>query len=68
MTTLTDEIMITDLITKLSLNSEVKLWAQKILKYADDYERKNTLQDIVQSGYDISETVKVLESTYYKSM
>lgn len=65
---ITDEIVITDLINKLSLNTENRIWAEKILEFVESYERKDTQQDIRQSGYDISETIKSLEIIYTQSL
>ena len=65
--TIPDEAFITDLIEKVSLNLSTDLWVEKILKYADGYERSNTYQKIKLSGYDIRKTAKGLEEFYLKN-
>ena len=58
------EAYITDLIEKASLKDSADAWADKILKYANGYERFDTSKQIRKKGYDISETAKWLENFY----
>ena len=61
---ISDEIHLTDLIDLCSLNKSASEWANIILKYKDGYERKNTLDDIRKSGYDIQSTTDWLQNFY----
>lgn len=61
--TITDEIMITDSISKISLNSNLEKWNQVILKYKD-MKRVNTMSEIVAHGFDIEKNARWLEEFY----
>ena len=61
---ITNEVAITDNIEFMSLNSSAEAWADRIMKYRDGYERKDTSQEIVAAGYDIQQSTKWLESFY----
>jgi len=62
---ITDDIMITDHIEKISLDKGSRVWADRILKYScKSREREVEINDIIHWGYDISETVKFLEGIY----
>ncbi|MBQ8472248.1 MAG: glycosyltransferase [Bacilli bacterium] len=63
--TITDEVIITNLITKLSLEDDIKIWVQNILKYKN-FKRYNTKKEIQASGYDISKNVNWLTEFYMK--
>ncbi|WP_444659805.1 glycosyltransferase family 1 protein [Caproiciproducens sp. R2] len=60
------EALITDLIEPMSLQASPLEWAKKILKYSNGYERKDTLEQIREAGYDIKEQAKWLEKFYIK--
>jgi len=60
------EAYITELIEKASLRDSADVWVDKILKYANGYERIDTSIQIKAKGYDIAETAKWLEEFYLK--
>lgn len=62
---ITDEAIITNLVTKISLEESLEVWVQKILEQ-NKISRVNTKKEIVLSGYDINKNVKWLESFYQK--
>lgn len=62
--TVPDDAYVTDLIEKEYLSSNSSIWANRILKYADEYERKDTYQDISDGGYDISRISEELQRWY----
>ncbi|KIO68278.1 hypothetical protein B4064_1768 [Caldibacillus thermoamylovorans] len=64
---ITNEINLTELVVPTSLNSSSEYWANIVLKYNNDYKRKNTYEKIKNNGYDINQTVKWLESFYLKT-
>lgn len=59
-----NETFIIDSIEKLSLNNSIKMWAATILKYSSKFERKNTLQEIAKSGYEIKDSAQIIENFY----
>ena len=61
--TITDEIMITDQISKVSLNGNTSLWNQEIAEYRYS-KRKNTIEDIIEHGFDIEKNARWLEEFY----
>ena len=61
--TITAEIMITDQISKVSLNGNTSLWNQEIAKYRYS-KRKNTIEDIIEHGFDIEKNARWLEEFY----
>lgn len=61
--TITDEIMITDQISKVSLDADTKLWNQEIASYKHT-PRENTMLQIVEHGFDIEKNAKWLEEFY----
>jgi len=61
--TITDEIMITDQISKVSLSGNTSLWNQEIAKYRYS-KRKNTIEDIIEHGFDIEKNARWLEEFY----
>ena len=63
---ITDEVIITKLVSKLSLTDDIGVWVQKI-ETLENFERYNTKSDIVSSGYDIQKNVKWLELFYKNS-
>ena len=60
---ITDEIMITDQISKVSLSGNTGLWNQEIAKYRYS-KRKNTIEDIIEHGFDIEKNARWLEEFY----
>ena len=51
-----------------SLSSPAAVWAQKILKNFDGYEREDTFEQIRAAGFDIKDTAKRLEEHYLASI
>ena len=47
-----------------SLHSPASVWADKILKYADGYDRNDTFEQICAAGFDIKVIAKRLEEHY----
>ena len=64
--TITNEVAITDNVEFMSLNSSAEVWADRIMKYSNGYERKDTSQEIVSAGYDIKSTAKWYENFMLK--
>ena len=60
---ITDEIMIIDQISKVSLSGNTSLWNQEIAKYRYS-KRKNTIEDIIEHGFDIEKNARWLEEFY----
>lgn len=63
--TITDEVVISDLVTRLPIDSGVNIWTEKFSD-AIDYKRKDMRDIIRKSGYDIQETVDFLTEFYTK--
>lgn len=61
-----EDAYVTDLIEKEHLKSTPVEWAQRILKYAGGYTRRNTYKEITDAGYDVADTAKKLQE-WYKS-
>ncbi len=61
--TITDEIMITDQISKVSLEADTDFWNQKIADYKHA-QRKDTMSEIIKHGFDIDKNVRWLEEFY----
>lgn len=62
--TITHETQITDMIEFISLKNTPDYWAERVLKYANGYERRDTYNDICKAGYDITKNAKWLEDFY----
>ena len=60
------EAKVTDLLDFLELEQSAEYWADKILSSVP-YEREDKVNDIVSSGFDISETAGMLEEFYLKA-
>lgn len=61
--TITDEVCITPLVNRLSINDNAKVWAEKINLFKK-YKREDFSKDIEHKGYDISTSVSNLEEFY----
>lgn len=61
---ITNEVAITNNIEFMSLNSSAEVWADRIMEYRDGYERKNSSQEIIASGYDVKNNAQELEQFY----
>ncbi len=65
--TITNEVAITDNVEFISLNESAEVWADRIMKYRDGYERKDTSQEIITAGYDVKQSANELEDFYIKN-
>ena len=63
--TITNTVNVTGLICFMSLEDTAEQWAKKIIQESN-YERENQYDNIINSGYDIKDTVKKLEEVYKK--
>ncbi len=62
--TITDEVILTDIVTKVSLNSSLQDWIVEIIKYFD-YDRSHSyINDL--NAYDVKFTSKWMEDFYIK--
>lgn len=57
-------IIIPELVESLSFKLSAREWADKVLQSINNYERKNRLQEIEESGFDINKNVKWLQNLY----
>ena len=64
---ITKETNLFGLVEFMSLNENEKKWAEKIQKILSDYVRKDTYNDMVNCGYDISQNKENLKNIYYKT-
>ncbi len=64
--TVPKEAFITDNVEAMSLKESQESWAIKVLDFATCYERKNLSDIIIESGYDILETSKWVQSFYIR--
>lgn len=61
--TVTTEAQATDLVTYMSIEEPAKVWAQEILAQIG-YNRQNTYQEIVESGFDVKTQAKAYRKFY----
>ena len=61
--TVSSESKITDLVGFLPINKGPEIWAERMLAYSD-FNRRDTLEDVRKSGYDIRDEAKRLENFY----
>ena len=59
-----DVEVVKELVDFLSLDVQPEIWAEKILQYSNNYERKNTLRNITESGYNIKQEANNLLKIY----
>ncbi len=64
--TVPPEAAVTELCEFLPLSASAEVWADKILSYADGYERRDMSGQIRAAGYDINDTAKKLEEIYLR--
>ncbi len=62
--TITEEVILTDLVEMVSLQQPDSYWADRVLQYSEGYERRNTNSEILNAGYDVKENAKGLEEFY----
>lgn len=58
------ETAVTELIHYISLQESPKAWAEMIMKYASNYRRKDTVEEINKQGYNIETIVDTIEKVY----
>lgn len=61
---ISDEVIITDLVEKLSLNTSIEAWSNKILNYSNGYIRENKQDSIIKAEFDIKKTAQWLQEFY----
>jgi len=61
-----NEVVVTDLVTKLSLEESVEIWVKKLLIVATElkYDRQKYSEIVSSKGYDILEVSSILEKFY----
>lgn len=57
-------IFIKELGKIVQLDSDAHTWAESIIDFADNYERKNTYKQICETGFDIKSNAQWLENYY----
>jgi glycosyltransferase involved in cell wall biosynthesis len=62
--TITQQVILTDLVVQLSLKESPNRWAEKLISNAEKYERKNTYQEIKNKGFDVKEEAKRIQNFY----
>lgn len=62
--TIPDEAVVTSNVWKYSLDDGAKKWKDNILKVMQEYQRKDTYNDIVNAGFDVVHTAKQMEEFY----
>lgn len=62
---ITTEVKVTDLIKFISLDKNAEYWAEEILKTKNSEFRPNTMNQIIQSGYDVEASTKWYEEFVY---
>ncbi len=66
--TISNEVKITDVVDFLSINKSADYWADRILEYANGYQRTDKLIEVKNAGYDIFESAKWLQDFYLKAL
>ncbi|MCI8871322.1 MAG: glycosyltransferase family 1 protein [Lachnospiraceae bacterium] len=62
--TISKEVAITENVEFISLKRPAEFWAERILFYKNNYERKNMQEAIKHAGYDINRSVQWLTKYY----
>lgn len=62
------ECILTENVEILNLSDSAVKWAHDINKYKDGYIRRNTIEEIRDSGYDIKNNAKKLEEFYFNEI
>ena len=65
--TVTKEIALTDSVKFLSLSEPPEIWAERILRFKQGFQRKPTTEQIKRAGFDIRDTAQKLERFYLKA-
>lgn len=61
---ITDEVIVTDLVKKMSLESTAEEWAKEVVEKSNTTERRDVSDKVKESGFDIITTAKWLENFY----
>lgn len=59
-----NEAVVTKNVCKISLSDSSEKWAKKIIEKVERYNRKDTYDLLVASGYDIKKVAEEMESFY----
>jgi len=62
--TITEEVCVTDLVTRHSIKDNPKIWVDKIQERTSSFKRVDKTKEIIDSGYDIKATSKWLQNFY----
>ena len=62
--TLPEEVAINDNVIRLSLNQSAEEWADSILSYKYEFNRKEGYKKVAEAGYDIGEVAKAIGDFY----
>ena len=64
--TITEEVAITNLVEFVSLDQTTAYWAERLLRYSNGYDRKDTSLKITQAGYNVKKNIIWLQDFYMK--
>ncbi|EEG77497.1 glycosyltransferase family 1 protein [Dethiobacter alkaliphilus] len=64
---ITNEVKITDLVEYVSLDKSAAYWAEKVMKFSQSLERRNTYNAIVEAGYDTEAVANWYQDFYIKT-
>jgi glycosyltransferase involved in cell wall biosynthesis len=59
-----EEIDITDLVKRISLDKSAEYWAEKVLNFKNCKDSRDYYQEIIDAGYDIKNTAEELQNFY----
>lgn len=62
--TITKEVKLTPKVDFLSLNDDIQIWADTVLKYTDNCTRKSGCVELRNAGYDVENMAKKFEDLY----
>ncbi|MEK6263425.1 MAG: glycosyltransferase family 1 protein [Clostridium sp.] len=62
--TITDEVVLTNLVSRCSLGDSAEQWAQIVSQYTEIFDRHSDIDSIINAGFDISFTAKQLQQYY----
>ncbi|RRN69918.1 glycosyltransferase family 1 protein [Peribacillus simplex] len=63
---ITNEVRVTDLVTYLPIDLDER-WAEEIVRYSENVQRKDTYQEVDKAQYNIETTSKWLQEFYFKA-
>lgn len=64
--TVPQKVMITDLLEYLPLDAPIETWADKILSFDSEKERKDMSEQIIAAGFDITASAAFIQDKYEK--